>query len=166
MSSNLHIFIFPWLKCHWLWRSTMKNVTPDGPLIHCWPLRGQKRATKVEGGEINGCLLARIKETRWTVSNANILKKKTHSKSKNQIQCFFFVFLQNIQVKGRKSNYVMQRKNIYIDVVNQRESIHPSAVWSHGCPFTVRCCCAYYACNTRFKLLAYCSSSCAWFDMA
>lgn len=53
MSSNLHIFIFPWLKCHWLWRSTMKNVTPDGPLIGCWPLRGQKRATEGVGGEIN-----------------------------------------------------------------------------------------------------------------
>lgn len=52
MSSNLHIFIFPWLKCHWLWRSTLKNVTRDGPLIRGWPLRGQKTSNWADGGEI------------------------------------------------------------------------------------------------------------------
>lgn len=46
MSSDLHIFIFPWLKCHWLWRCTMKNVTPDGPLIRGWSLRSVEEKKK------------------------------------------------------------------------------------------------------------------------
>lgn len=69
---------------------------------------------------------------------------KAHSRNHATVSALTYQigFLQNVLV-GAAENLILlcKGKKIHIDVANKQEqkaNIHPSAVWSHGCPFTVR----------------------------